>query len=164
MNKDFLHNFACWAAARAIQNPNLSGTRTGIIRQALDDINIYSYIEDPTKLDKYEDAHKDIVDKLLTKLEWKNQETRYGIAAKIIAIYFKVAIIIPGKAPLSIINGIYPPIDAYNLHKIKGFNNHKWTKLDKDTFDKIIGALKSQLGNSSFIDFEAQNTLLTNKK
>ena len=165
MNKDFLHNFACWAAARAVQNPKLSSNSTDIIRKALDEINIYSYVEDPSKLSDYEIEHKKIVKNLIGKLKWDSND-RYGVAAKIIAIYFKVAIIIPAKAPSSIINGIYPPIDAFNLKSIEGFKDAKWTKLNEARYDEIITALDEQLknNNSSFIDFEAQNTLLTNKK
>jgi hypothetical protein len=114
MNKNYIHNFACWAAAKAVQNPHLSGTSNGIVRQALDDININSYVEDPTKLSDYEKEHKKIVKNLIEKLKWDPND-RYGVAAKIIAIYFKVAIIIPGKASSSIIEKIYPPIDAHNL-------------------------------------------------
>ena len=164
MNKDYLHNFACWAAARAVQNPNLSGTSTEIIRKALDDINIYSYIEYPSRLSNYKKEHINIVKDLIGKLNWDSND-RYGVAAKIIAIYFKVAIIIPAKAPLSIINGIYPPIDAFNLKKIVGFKDAKWTKLNEVNYYDIIEALEKQLknNNSSFIDFEAGNTLLTNR-
>jgi hypothetical protein len=162
MNKDYLHNFACWAAARAVQNPHHSGTSTAIIRQALDDINIYSYVEDPTKLLDYKNEHIKIVNNLLEKLGWDKDGDRYGVATKIIAIYFKVAVIIPGKASSSIIKGIYPPIDSLNLSKIKGFSNYKWTKLNKDKYEDIITALDNQLknNNSSFIDFEAENTFI----
>jgi len=162
MKNNYIHNFACWAAARAVQNPNHSGTSTAIIRKALDGIDIYSYVEDPTKLDKYEDAHKEIVEKLMSKLNWNILGDRYGVAAKIIAIYFKVAIIIPGKASFSIIKGIYPPIDAFNLKSIEGFKNAKWTKLNEATYNEIITALDKQLKNnkSSFIEFEAENTLI----
>ena len=168
MNKDYIHNFACWAAARAVQNPHHSGTSTAIIRKALDVIDIYSYVEDPNKLLSYEEVHNKIVKNLIGKLKW-DPNKRYGVAAKIIAIYFKVTIIIPGKASSSIIKGIYPPIDANNLGRIEDnddFKDAKWTKLNEVTYNKIITALSKQLKNinSSFIDFEAENTLLTNKK
>jgi hypothetical protein len=159
----YIHNFACWAAARAVQNPNLSGTSTLKIRKALDAIDIYSYIEDPTKLSDYKKEHGKILKKFLEKLGWDKDESRFGAAAKVIAIYFKVGIIIPSKAPLHIINGIYPPIDSHNLAKIKGFKNNKWTKINEATYSKIIEALYIQLKstNSSFIDFESENTFIT---
>jgi hypothetical protein len=165
MKNFYIHNFACWAASRAVQNPHLSGTSTEIIRNALDDIDIYSYVEDSTRLLEYADAHKAIVVKLLIKLGWNNYVDKYGVVSKIIAIYFKVTLIIPGKAPLSLIKKIYPPIDSFNISKIKGFEKLKWTKLDEDTFYKMMSSLENQLENeqSNFIDFESKNTLVMDK-
>lgn len=165
MKNFYLHNFACWAAARAVQNPNLSGTGTEIIRKALDDIDIYSHVEDSTKLLDYSNAHKVIVNELLLKLYWNKCKYKYGVASKIIAIYFKVSIIIPNKEPWSLMGKIYPPIDSYNISKIKGFEKFKWTKLDEPTFYKMISSLENQLKNerSSFLDFESKNNLIINK-
>jgi hypothetical protein len=165
MNKEYLHNFACWAAARAVQNPNVSNNSTAVIKEAIDKISLYDYVENPNELSNYKTEHNNIVLKLLNELKW-NETDRYGVAAKIIAIYFKVTIIIPGRAISSIIEKIYPPIDSYNLSKIIGFEKHKWTELDEKTYQDIITALELQLkkNNSSFIDFEAGNTLITKRK
>ena len=165
MKNLYIHNFACWAAARAVQNPHLNGTGTEKIRKALDDIDIYSHVEDSTKLLDYTNAHKAIVDELLIKLDWKKYADKFGVASKIIAIYFKVTLIIPGKVPLSLIKKIYPPIDSFNISKIKGFEKLKWTKLDEVTFYEMMSSLENQLENeqSNYIDFESKNTLVINK-
>ena len=164
MKNIYIHNFACWAAARAVQNPHLNGTGTEKIRKALDDIDIYSHVEDSTKLLDYSNAHKVIVDELLIKLNWKKYADKFGVASKIIAIYFKVTIIIPNKEPRSLMEKIYPPIDSYNISKIKGFEKFKWTKLDESTFYKMITSLENQLETekSNFIEFESQNIFCTN--
>jgi hypothetical protein len=164
MESNYVHNFACWAAARAIQNPRLHGTSNGKIRKALNDIDIYSHVEDSTKLLDYSNAHKVIVNELLLKLNWNECNYKYGVASKIIAIYFKVSIIIPNKEPWSLMEKIYPPIDSYNISKIKGFEKFKWTKLDESTFYKMITSLEKQLETekSNFIEFESQNIFCTN--
>jgi hypothetical protein len=160
----YIHNFACWAAARAVQNPHLNGTGTEKIRKALDDIDIYSHVEDSTKLIDYSNAHKVIVKQLLMKLNWNECVYKYGVASKIIAIYFKVSIIIPNNEPWSLMEKIYPPIDSYNISKIKGFEKFKWTKLDESTFYKMITSLEKQLEmeKSNFIEFESQNIFCPN--
>ena len=146
-------------------SPTNAGTGTEIIRKALDDIDIYSHVEDSTKILDYSNAHKAIVNELLMKLNWNECVNKYGVASKIIAIYFKVSIIIPNKVSKSLIEKIYPPIDAFNIGKIKGFEKCKWTKLDEPTFYKMISSLENQLKNerSSFLDVESKNNLIINK-
>jgi hypothetical protein len=164
MKNIYIHNFACWAAARAVQNPHLTGTGTEIIRKALDGIDIYSHVGDSTKLLDYPNTHKAIVKELLMKLNWNECGDKYGVASKIIAIYFKVSVIIPNKEPRILTEKIYPPIDSYNISRIKGFEKFKWTKLDEPTFYKMISSLENQLKKeqSNFIEFEAQNSFCPN--
>ena len=78
----------------------------------------------------------------------------------------RVTLIIPGKAPLSLIKKIYPPIDSFNISKIKGFEKLKWTELDEVTFYEMMSSLENQLENeqSNYIDFESKNTLVINKR
>jgi hypothetical protein len=143
----------------------VSNNSTAVIKEAIDKISLYCYVENPNELLNYSIEHDKIVSKLLKELNWEKSK-RYGVAAKIIAIYFKVTIIIPSKVSSSIIEKIYPPIDSNNLSRIKGFENRKWTVLDRKTYQDIIIALDLQLknNNSSFIDFESGNTLITKRK
>jgi hypothetical protein len=98
------------------------------------------------------------------KLNWNECGDKYGVASKIIAIYFKVSVIIPNKEPRILTEKIYPPIDSYNISRIKGFEKFKWTKLDEPTFYKMISSLENQLKKeqSNFIEFEAQNSFCPN--
>lgn len=164
MKNIYIHNFACWAAARAVQNLHLTGTGTEIIRKALDDIDIYSHVKDSKTLLEYYNAHKAIANNLLMKLNWEKCGDKYGVISKIIAIYFKISIVIPNIKPKILTEKIYPPIDSYNISRIKGFKNFKWTKLDEPTFYKMISSLENQLKKeqSNFIEFEAQNSFCPN--
>jgi hypothetical protein len=49
----------------------------------LDDIDIYSHVEDSTKLIDYTNAHKAIVDELLRKLDWKKYANKFGWPQKL---------------------------------------------------------------------------------
>jgi hypothetical protein len=160
MKNEYLHNFACWAAARAVQNPNLKGTDTKTIKNAIEKLDLYSYVDNPQKLSDYPKVHEELVDKLLEFLSWDN-ESYYGVAAKIIAIYFKVSIILPSKAPHKIINKIYPPMDANNIHRLKGFKKSTWTKMGKTEFSNIIKGLNDYIlqNKMTYIEFESKNPL-----
>ena len=161
MKNEYLHNFACWAAARAVQNPNLKGTNTKTIKNAIELLDLFSFVENPERLSDYPIIHDKLVVGLLNKLNWVDQENRYGVAAKIIAIYFKVSIILPSKAPNKIINNIYPPMDANNIHRLKGFKKSTWTKMGKTEFSNIIEGLNDYIlqNKMTYIEFESKNPL-----
>ena len=160
MNKDYIHNFACWAAARAVQR---KFTTTENIVNAINKSGLRDFVETYNGIGKaeFEAFHVTCAEKIIEELN--NYKCTYGRAAKIIAVYIKTALIIP----LHGVNCdfIHPPIDAYNLSKIKGYEKRKWTKLNKDKYKEIITALDNQLKNNNlnFIDFEADNTLITKR-
>jgi hypothetical protein len=161
MNINYLHHFAYWAAARAVHNPNNPGIKTKQVKAAIEKIGLYHLIQQPKELKNVEKKHNELANKLIKEL--KLAKHHFGLAAKIIAIYLKVTVIIPQRASEDILKNIYPPIDAKNLHKINGFKNSKWTSLTEKEFDKAILELKTQLkkSNSTFIEFEAENELTT---
>jgi hypothetical protein len=159
MNNTYLHNFACWAAARSIQNPNLSDTKTKKIRLALEKIDIQQFVSDPELLLDFPKTHKKLISKLIKVLNW-DEKTRFGVAAKIIAIYFKVTLVISRNAPREIIHKIYPPLDSFNLKQL-GIRNLNWTNIDKTDFNFIIEQLEIYCKNNNltFLDFESKNKL-----
>jgi len=158
MNSTYLHNFACWAAARSIQNPHLSDTQTEKIRLALEKIDIQQFVSDPELLKDFSKTHHTLVNKLLKSLKW-DEKTRFGVAAKIIAIYFKVTLVIGHNAPKKIIDKIYPPLDSFNL-KVIGLKKLRWTSMGKPAFEEAIVMLDKHCKEMkmSYVDFEAKNT------
>lgn len=158
MNNQYIHHFACWAAARSVQNPRNKNTQSLIIKNVIEDVGLKKYFLNPSLLDNYDVVHDVLVTKILKDLGWGKD--KYGVAAKIIAIYFKVSLILPGNASLKIINGIYPPLDSINLHKINGFKNKAWTSINRNDFLVAIKQLKKQLKEDSFIEFESINPII----
>lgn len=156
---NYLHNFACWSASRAIHNPHISGTKTTVIKKAIENSGLENYISNPNLLDNYSISHDNLVKKLNKELGWDLNE-RYGVVAKIIAIYFKVSIIIPCNASKKIMEQIYPPFDSINIIKL-GLVKYKWTNLNKDKFKYISNELKNYClkNHLTFIDFESENVL-----
>lgn len=158
MKSEYIHNFACWTAARSIQNPHLTDTQTEKIRLALEKIDIQQFVSDPELLLDFPKTYKKLISKLIKVLNW-DEKTRFGVAAKIIAIYFKVTLVIGRNAPKKIIDKIYPPLDSFNLKAI-GLNNLRWTSMGKPEFETAILMLDKHCKEMkmSYVDFEAKNT------
>jgi hypothetical protein len=157
---NYVHNFACWAAARAIHNPHLSDTQTVKIRLALEKVNIQQFVLNPELLLDFPQTHEKLVNKLLKTLKW-DEHSRYGAAAKIVAIYFKVTLVISRNAPREIIHKIYPPLDSFNLKQL-GIRNLNWTNIARNDFNIIIQQLEKYCNNHNltFLDFESKNKLV----
>ena len=158
--KNYTHNFACWAAARAIHNPHNKGTKTKIIKAAIENVGFEKYVENPQLLGDYKSIHKELVNKLNKELDW-NLDEQYAVLAKIIAMYFKVAIILPNKAPKKILEQIYPPIDSHHLKTI-GLQKLRWTNMNAKVFNQSIDALEIYCKQHSmdFIAFEGNHPLV----
>jgi hypothetical protein len=159
--KNYIHHFACWAAARAIQNPNNNGTKTSIIKEAIENAGFEDYVKDPNMLDNYHVIHQKLVKILNKQLCW-DLDKNYGVIAKIIAIYFKVSIILPFNAPKKIIEQIYPPIDSFNLKTLELNKVMKWTSIDKAMYLNAISKLVDYCAKHkiNFIEFEEKNRLI----
>jgi hypothetical protein len=158
--KNYTHNFACWAAARAIHNPQNKGTKTKIIKAAIEKVGFEKYIENPQLLESYKNSHKVLVNKLNKELDW-NLDEQYGVLAKIIAMYFKVSLILTNKAPKKILEQIYPPIDSHHLKTI-GLQKLRWTNMNAKVFNQSIDALEIYCKQHSvdFIAFEGNHPLV----
>jgi hypothetical protein len=158
--KEYTHNFACWAAARAVHNPHNSGTSTDIIKDAIEKSGLEAFVENPMLLEGYPSIHDSLVKKLNKKLRWSIDE-KYGVLAKIIAMYFKVSLILTNKAPKKILEQIYPPIDSHHL-KTLGLQKLRWTNMNGKEFNQSIDALESYCKEHSmnFITFEGNHPLV----
>lgn len=160
--KNYIHHFACWAAARAIQNPNNKGTKTSNIKDAIENAGFQDYVKDPNLLDNYRAIHHKLVKILNKELNW-DLDKKYGVIAKIIAMYFKASLILPQKSSKKILEQIYPPIDSFNLKTLELNKDMHWTAIDKTMYLKVINKLEKYCANHkiNFIEFEEKNRLLS---
>ncbi|MBI1327332.1 MAG: hypothetical protein GC136_06775 [Alphaproteobacteria bacterium] len=150
------HRFAAWAAARAAQRGLLGGTNKNLIN-ALGGCNIKEFVRNPSR-DLYERDHDKWCDSILNEIRFM----AYGRAAKLIAVYLKVMLILDPGVPSEITDVIHPPIDSVlliNIKKIKGFESFKyskakWTGLDKIEYQEIIEDLKKLKGDMPFWKIE----------
>jgi len=143
----YLHNYACWTAARAVQNPATMGYRTDDVKVALDKIGISKYLIKKEPLALYEKIHLEIVTDLLKKMNKGDNE--FGIGSKIVAIYFKTALIIPalssGIKLSKFLKSIYPPIDSNVLIEL-GIRGIRWTSMDNLNHSRVISTMIEKKG------------------
>lgn len=160
---DLLHNFACWAASRAIQVPGVKSGKSLDLKIILEDAGIKRYCKNPYLLrkKKYKTIHNELINKIINnrKRKWP-KENCYGLAAKLVAMYMKCAVILPNincdNLKCTIVK-IYPPIDSESLKKLE-IKDIKWTKSSKDDYEIIFKVLNSfcEENNLDFIKFESE--------
>jgi hypothetical protein len=153
MNKNYnfnqhRHNFSMWAAARAVQR-NFTTTENIVI--AIEKSGLRDFVESFKNKSKEEFNifHIQCSSKIIKSL--KDQECTYGIAAKIIAIYLKTALIIYNKGQNC--DNIHPPLDRMLItnfikcNKIKEYTYKPWTKLSKKDYWDLISLIEKYYGN-----------------
>lgn len=147
---EHIHRFALWTAVRASQRGWLDSTT---ISEALEEIDIRKYhkiLKKNANLE-YDFLHKELCNKLIESKKLKQHKPAFGRAAKVIAIYFKTAIVIPERGEGELINKIYPPIDSIlleNLAKkfiyLSSLKNYKWTQISEKEHNDIKGLIIGQ--------------------
>ncbi len=151
------HNFAVWAAARAVQR-GWKGADVQNLKAALESCGIHRYLPDPAFMEvncvRFEELHKLWCKAIVASLSARNiADATYGRAAKLIAIYLKTMVITGGFAYTNIGRCIHPPIDSrllkalaadsqFDQQKRNGCQQTKWTQLDENAYDNLIKELR----------------------
>jgi len=146
----YIHRYACWTAARAVQNPTTQVYSTQVVTQALTNRDFINYLRDLQNLKSYEKIHSKLVNILMDEVDVPLDKKSFGVGAKILAIYFKTALIVPGLASgkefPELLKVIYPPIDSNVLLEL-GLKKIKWTKMTQDEHLLVIEAMLVKNGD-----------------
>ena len=143
------HNYAVWAAARAVQR---GFTTTGNIKIAIEKSDLRQFSEDISyySSEQFEKFHRVCSRQLINAFSDLNlADVSYGRAAKIISIYLKTSVVLTSKGECEKSKIIHPPIDSIllnNISKIEGLSNLKairWTQLEEFGYWELINKLKS---------------------
>jgi len=149
---EHLHNYAVWAAARAVARnfTNTANVKSAIeetkLRRLLDnneEFSITSFDQFHRKTARQIIAHFNHVDKGL------EEKATYGRAAKIIAIYIKTAIVVRDSGMSNLARIAHPPIDRILLtnankeHEKLGLARYNWTQLSEDTYFELVEKLRT---------------------
>ena len=152
------HNFSVWAAARAAQR---GFTNVDNLRKAIEQCGVKEFLRQADALDtsagEFEDRHRTWCGSVQCFLcdQGVNNST-YGRAAKLIAVYLKSMVVIVAPGTSSLAQVAHPPIDRILLqnlsrsdevesdHKAK-WGNVNWTQLDAEAYYILIEQLRDVL-------------------
>ena len=156
------HRFATWAAARAMQRGLY---KTQEIAYAIDHCGIMSVVKNrpqwPNSIDVVDRVQKRLCNRFIRELTlYSHKEPTYGRAAKVVAVYFKVAIVLGGFESTQFGKLLNPPIDRLLLHALmkhsdcnEGFihkwKNVSWTKLDDRQYFSLVNDLRRLSSNEA---------------
>lgn len=133
----YAHDFALWAAARAAQR-GASGAKTHVLAEAFCKARLPEIFEQELSSswandEAFDREHATWCEKFLNALP-DDVSFSFGRAAKFIAIYLKVTIVLPGRGEDSeFVKKLHPPIDRVLLSAV-------YKKLDRTVGKAKLGA------------------------
>jgi|TARA_Y100000294_G_C8400106_1_gene274428 hypothetical protein len=162
------HIFACWAASRAAGASPLCRFKVEKGKEILDEIfgkdgkrALDNSLKENQK--EFDDYHDDIIKRVIEESK-KNEIQRkeypkdknfidgmsYGVAAKLINLYFKVIFICGNYKDNPRINYIHPPIDSLLLDSLYKEKKDKlwketWSNMTSERYKKIIDGIKKEI-------------------
>ena len=164
------HIFACWASSRAAGVSPLCRFKVEKGKEILDKVfgeDGQKALDDSFKENQedFDDYHEKIIKKVIEyskKNKIKSKEhpkgkfidgMSYGVAAKLINLYFKVIFICGNYKDDPRINYIHPPIDSLLLDSLYKEKKDKlwketWSNMTSKRYKKIIEGIKKEITNN----------------
>ena len=149
---EHLHNYAVWAAARAVAR---NFTNTANVKSAIEKTELRSLLDSNEKftIAGFDQFHRETARKIIAHLKYVDkgleEKATYGRAAKIIAIYIKTAIVIRDSGMSNLARIGHPPIDrilltnASKKHENLGLTMYNWTQLLEGEYFELIEKLRT---------------------
>ncbi|MGO9022013.1 MAG: hypothetical protein ACLQVJ_27055 [Syntrophobacteraceae bacterium] len=154
------HNFAVWAAARAVQR-RWKGATTPVLIKAIEYCEVKEFIklnkEHSISYDDFEQYHRLWCREIQKSIDTAITGATYGRAAKLLAVYLKAMVIAAGAENTNLGYLIHPPIDSIllkNIRECKTFQftltelkklKWKWTKINESEYDSLMSLLRQCL-------------------
>lgn len=152
------HNFAVWAGARAAQR---RFTTVSMLRDAIEQSGVREFLKTGARRrvsqDTFDKTHAKWCRSIKSYLSRRGVKgASFGRAAKLIAVYLKVMVIIASEAKSSLSNVAHPPIDRITLQNLarakevqspykREWRRLNWTQLDEADYYKLINQLRACL-------------------
>jgi hypothetical protein len=150
--QNHIHQFGVWAAARAASISRLTNVEVETIFNAVEIEKRVQELQHTKKITpaKYKKWHillcNEIIALVPKKINKKKRVISFGIASKLVSIYLKTTIVLPGlgKTPLACI--AYPPIDRFLIRSLNNFcdtnYNTNWSTFNINDYLIIIEKLQ----------------------
>ena len=159
------HRFSLWCAARAAQAGSAKARREEFIA-ALKGCGVVDWIADAANhsasLGQYDREFHGWVAGVQRHLESKYKKiVTYGVGAKLVSTYLKSVFILAGFHTSSLAAHITPPIDSILLRNIDTATKtalaktHKWQRLTRAQYDRVVAALRRANGGAPAWHLEA---------
>ncbi|MBI3646600.1 MAG: hypothetical protein HY233_11630 [Acidobacteriales bacterium] len=157
------HRFAAWAAARAVQRRWRSAKKEKL-RDALEGCGVREFVCSPESRDIDEDRfrqfHRQWCRAVIESLTQQGvADATFGRAAKLVAVYLKVMVVLSAAGDCDLARVVNPPIDRTELQKVAaevGVDSpHKrlwktvnWTQLTEENYYSLIDQLRVLIPSS----------------
>ncbi len=157
------HRFAAWAAARAVQR-GWGSSKTEKLRDALESCGVGKFVcsADPGDIDerRFRELHRQWCRAVIVSLTQKGvPDATFGRAAKLVAVYLKVMVVLGPAGDCDLARVAHPPIDRTELKRVatevgvssplkrlcKAVN---WTQLTEENYYSLLGQLRALIPSS----------------
>ena len=162
------HRFSAWAASRA---SSVKGARFTVEqgKQLIESIGLDTLVDDPDKLPAREDINKQHRlwrEQLIAEASKTGLAFTHGVAAKLINMYLKSALVCGGYDSHVKVADLHPPIDAVLLKALRrrnigGLKSRwkeaelaKWSKFSSDQYEQVIQSIREVMGNRALWKIE----------
>jgi len=151
------HRFAAWAAARAVQR-GWSSSKTEKLRGALESSGLREFVCSPEArgIDerRFREFHRQWCREVIKSLTQQGvADATFGRAAKLVAVYLKVMVVLSPDGDCDLALVAHPPTDRTELQlaaEVGVDSAHKrywktvnWTQLTEEDYYSLIGQLRA---------------------
>lgn len=148
---EHLHNYAVWAAARAVAR---NFTNTANVKSAIEVTELRRLLDNNENftIASFDQFHRETAERIIAHLKFVDKglekKATYGRAAKIIAIYIKTAIVVRDSGS-NLARIAHPPIDRILLtnaneeHKKLELTTYNWTQLSEGEYFELVKKLRT---------------------
>ena len=164
------HRFSAWAASRAASVKNCRfNVETG--KEIIEACHLQNFVDNPNALpepQQLDTQHRQWRESIVKAGQKFELNISHGIAAKLINMYFKSALVCGGYHEDIRVKALHPPIDSLILDSLiennvggykkewRKFAKIRWSKLNCQEYEELIFKLRSCFGiNNGFWQVES---------
>ena len=154
------HRFAAWAAGRAAQR-GFKGATVEKLRDALEGCGVREFVCSPESRagieePRFREFHRQWCRAVIELLAQQGvADATFGRAAKLVAVYLKVMVVLSPAGDCDLARVLHPPIDSTVLKNVgasdvqsphkRSWKNVKWTQLTEEDYYSLIGQLRGSI-------------------
>jgi len=160
---EHIHRFSAWAASRAA---SVKGCRFDVEtgKALIEAVGLHHFVNKPDQLPspvQIDQFHEHWRHHMIREAAARRLSFTHGVAAKLINMYFKSALVCAGHHTNQKVMALHPPIDNVLLDSLikndvgelakqwRSYKNIKWSKFNDRDYGTIIALIRSVINDSS---------------